>query len=106
MTRLILLPALLIAAPAAAAPVGQAQFAPGTSLPAKIVVNDTLWSCSGTACTGPAETRAVAMQRACGTLAHAGTVTAITVGEASVSAEGLARCNAKAGNKSAEVATN
>lgn len=105
MTRFLLLPMLLVAAPAIAAPGAQAQFGADARLPARIVVGDSLWNCSGTTCTGPGDARQVAMQRACAILSRTAAVTALSVGDASLDAESLARCNAKAGHASGEVAT-
>lgn len=104
MTRFFLLPMMLVAAPAIAAPSAQAQFGADARLPAKIVVGDSLWSCSGTTCTGPGDARQVAMQRACATLSRTAAVTALSVGEANLDADALARCNAKAGHTASEVA--
>lgn len=88
----------LIAQPAFAAPLGQAEFAAGTKVPAKIVVSDTIWTCADARCTGPAETRSVAMQRACQTLAREiGAVSTFTAGGTPLAPEALQACNEKAG---------
>lgn len=106
MIRLVLLPLLFAAAPALAAPVAQAAFAPGTTVPAKIVVNETLWKCSGASCSGQSETRAVALQKACATLARSiGPVTALSAGDVILAPAAITKCNAKGGHGPAEVAT-
>lgn len=97
MTRL-LLPLALFATPAFAASVGEAQFAPGTQLPARVVVGDAIWTCAGERCAGPAETRAVAMQRACLSLARGiGAVSSFSVAGAAMAPEAVQACNAKGG---------
>ena len=96
----------LIAQPVLAAPMGQAEFAPGTKAPAKLVVNDAIWTCADARCTGPTETRAIAMQRACNTLAReVGALTAFTVGGTALPADAVQACNAKAGRTAQAVAT-
>jgi hypothetical protein len=95
----------LLAQPVFAASVGQASFAPGTQVPARIVVSETLWTCADGRCTGPGDGRAVAMQRACNTLARqVGEVASLTVGGAALTPEALQACNAKAGRTAAAVA--
>lgn len=96
----------LIAQPALAAPMGQAEFAPDTKVPAKLVVSDTIWTCADGRCTGPAETRSIAMQRACQTLAREiGTIANFAVGATTLDSATLATCNAKAGRTAQTVAT-
>jgi hypothetical protein len=96
----------LIAQPAFAAQIGQAEFAPGTKLPAKLVVSDTIWTCANGRCTGPAETRSVAMQRACQTLAREiGAVAGFTVEATAFDSTALQVCNEKAGRTVRTVAT-
>jgi len=95
----------LIAQPALALPLGQAAFAPGTKAPAKMVVNDSIWTCTDARCSGPAETRTVAMQRACQTLAREiGAVASLTVGGTTFAPDALAACNEKAGRGTKTVA--
>ena len=104
--KIYLLALGLIAQPVLAAPMGQAEFAPGTKVPAKLVVSDTIWTCADARCTGPAETRAVAMQRACQTLAREiGAVAAFTAASTPLAPEALAACNEKAGRAAQTVAT-
>ena len=103
--KLYLLALGLIAQPVLAAPLGQAEFAPGTKVPAKLVVGDTLWTCADGRCAGPAETRTVAMQRACNTLARAiGAVSSFTVGTTAMPADAVQACNEKAGRTTQSVA--
>jgi len=103
--KIYLLALGLIAQPALAAPTGQAEFAAGTKVPAKIVVSDTIWTCADARCTGPAETRTVAMQRACQTLAReVGAVTGLSVGGTALAPEALAACNEKAGRSTQSAA--
>lgn len=93
---------VLLAQPAFAAPMGEVSFAPGTQLPSKIVVSDSIWTCAGDRCSGPGDGRTVAMQRACNTLARAvGPVTAVTVGSAALAPDAVQACNAKAGRVAA-----
>lgn len=109
MTRLLfpLFPLLVIAQPALAAPTGQAEFAPGTSVPTKIVVNEKIWSCVDGRCVGPAEARAVALQKACGTLAReVGAVATLSAGATALTPDALAKCNSKAGRAPTAVAAN
>lgn len=110
MTRFLfpLFPLLMVAQPAlAAAPTGQAEFAPGTSVPAHIVVNEKIWNCVDGRCTGPAEVRAVALQKACTTLAReVGAVAALTAGPAALTPDAIAKCNDKAGRAPATLAAN
>lgn len=91
--------AMLIASamPAAAATAGEARFADGVTVPEKIVVDDRLWRCADGQCTGPGETRGVAMMRACKALARSvGTVASYRVGVAGLQADALKTCNAAA----------
>lgn len=108
MTRILipLIPLLFAAAPAfAAGTTGQAQFAPGTAVPTKIVVNETIWTCADGACTGPAESRAVALQKACGTLAREiGPVTTLAAGSTALTGAAIDQCNVKAGRGAAALA--
>lgn len=110
MTRFLfpLFPLLMVAQPAlAAASPGQAEFAPGTSVPSRVVVNEKIWNCLDGRCTGPAESRAVALQRACGTLAREiGAVATLTAGATSLTPDALAKCNSKAGRAPTAVAAN
>ena len=103
--KIYLLALGLIAQPVLAAPMGQAEFAAGTKAPAKLVVNDTIWTCADARCTGPAETRAIAMQRACNTLAReVGALTSFTAGGTALAADALQTCNEKAGRSTESVA--
>ena len=97
MTRM-LLPLALLATPAFAASTGEAQFVSGTQLPARIVVGDAIWTCADGRCAGPAETRAVAMQRACLSLARGvGAVSSFSVAGTTMAPEAVQACNAKSG---------
>src|SRR6478672_10719731 len=105
MKRVLLLALGLLAQPALAAQTGQAGFAAGTQVPTKLVVGETIWACADGHCTGPAETRTVAMQRACAALARSvGAVTSFTVGTTSMAPEAIQACNAKAGRANQAVA--
>lgn len=90
-------PATLLIAPAvliAAQPIGEAQFDAGVQAPSSLVVNESVWKCSGNRCTGPAETRRVALQKACKTLSRKiGAVVSISAGGAALSSDDLERCN-------------
>lgn len=89
-TTLLLAPMALIAAQ----PSGEARFDTGVQVPSSIVVNDSIWTCSEGRCTGPAETRRIAMQKACKTLARKiGAVVSLNAGGASLASEDLDRCN-------------
>lgn len=78
----------------AAQPAGEARFDAGVNVPSTIVVNETVWTCADSRCTGPAETRRVAMQKACKTLARKiGAVVSLSAGGASLADEDLDRCN-------------
>lgn len=104
--RYFLLPLMLLAQPALAAPAGQAEFAPGTQVPARIVVNETIWTCADGRCTGPSETRAIAMQRACNALARSvGAVATFTVGAAALTPAAVGACNTKGGRAAEALAT-
>lgn len=85
------------AAPSLAANVGEVRFAEGVAVPDKVVVDDRLWRCAEGQCSGPGETRGVAMMRACKTLARSvGTVSSYRVGVAGLEADALKNCNAAA----------
>lgn len=83
------------AAPALAeAPLGAVSFAEGVATPEKVVVNDRLWRCAGESCSGPGETRGVAMMRACKSLARdVGPIATFKVGVAALEADAIAQCN-------------
>lgn len=95
----------MLAQPAFAATTGQASFAAGTQLPARIVVSETLWTCGDGRCSGPADSRTIAMQRACNTLARQiGEVTSLNVGGTALPADAVQACNARAGRAAQAVA--
>jgi hypothetical protein len=95
----------LLAQPALAAQTGQAAFAPGTQVPARLVVGDVVWNCADGRCAGPAETRMVAMQRACSALARSvGAITSFTVGTATLAPDAVQACNTRAGRAHQAVA--
>ena len=101
----ILLSMFLITSPAFAASTGEAAFAPGTAVPKKLVVGETIWACADGRCTGPAESRTVAMQRACHALAREiGAVATFTVGASALTPEALRACNEKAGRDAQAIA--
>lgn len=103
--RAYLLGLALLAQPAIAAPLAQASFAAGTPVPYKIVISETIWTCADGRCTGPADARAVAMQRACNALARqVGEVASLTVGASALTPEAVQACNAKAGRSPKAVA--
>ena len=78
----------------AAPPSGNADFAAGANLPAKIVIDDSLWRCEAGRCSGPAEERKVAVQKICKDLARkVGAVEALSVGKTTLAAEDLTACN-------------
>lgn len=78
----------------AAQPAGEARFDSGVRLPSSLVVNDSVWTCGDGRCTGPAETRRIALQKACKTLARkVGAVTSLSAGGAALAGEDLERCN-------------
>ena len=53
-----------------------------------------VWKCADGRCTGPAETRRIALQKACKTLARKiGAVTSISAGGAALASEDLDTCN-------------
>ena len=83
------------AAPAyAEAPLGAVSFAEGVTAPEKVVVNERLWRCDGARCSGPGETRGVAMMRACKSLARdVGPIASFKVGVAALEADAIAQCN-------------
>ena len=87
----------MAAVPALAGTAGEARFADGVAVPDKVVVDDRLWHCAEGKCTGPAETRGVAMMRACKTLARGvGAVASYRVGVAGLEADALDSCNTAA----------
>lgn len=100
MLRSIILSTALFATPALAGYVpSEAQFAGGTSAPARIVVNDAIWHCEGARCVGRNETRPVMINRACKTLAREiGALSVFAVGTKVLDAAELAACNEKARN--------
>ena len=93
----LLFPTAMLAVPfavMAAQPAGEARFDAGVQLPSSIVVNDSIWQCADGRCFGPAETRRVALQKACKTLARkVGAVVSISAGGAALGDEDLDRCN-------------
>lgn len=96
---------LMAAAPAYAAPTASAVIAPGAELPGRLVVGDHFWRCADGRCSGPGETRPVAMMKTCLALARQlGAVTGLRVGETDMPADALARCNTKAGHAPAALA--
>ena len=96
--KILLISLALLAQPAFAAPAGHAEFAPGTQVPARTIINDAIWSCADGRCSGPGEVRAVAMQRACNALARQiGAVASFTVGTAALTPAAVQTCNAKGG---------
>lgn len=98
MYRSIILTAALFATPALAEFVpSEATFATGTSAPARIVINDTIWRCDGAKCAGKNETRAVMVRLACKTLAgEVGALSSFAVGTQVLGETELAACNEKA----------
>lgn len=98
MFRTLILSTALFATPALAGYVpGEAQFASGASAPARVIVNDTIWRCEGSQCTGKAESRPVMIRRACKTLAvEVGALSSLTIGTKALDATELAACNEKA----------
>lgn len=91
---------VLIATPltAMAAPVsGVAKLSGATAAAQKIVVNNSIWQCADGACRGPGEERRVAVERICKELVRkVGAVETLSVGAFTLSAEDVAKCNAKA----------
>lgn len=98
MLRSIILSTALLATPALAGIVpSEAQFADGTSAPARVIVNDAIWRCEGARCVGRNENRPVMISRACKTLARqVGALSALTIGTKALDATELAACNEKA----------
>jgi len=63
----------------------------------RLIVNDTLWRCAGTTCTGPGGGGRVGDHQACRDLARkAGAVAAYTSVRGTLSADDLTRCNGRA----------
>lgn len=78
---------------AAATTLGTATLA-ATELPERVVIDGQLWRCADGRCSGPAELRRVAVERACKDLARKiGTVSTLTVGGMSLADAQLAACN-------------
>ncbi|WP_185965040.1 CC_3452 family protein [Glacieibacterium frigidum] len=91
---LLALIAAIAASPALAETVAGTATLAAPAAQTKIVGEGGVWRCSGTTCTGPADTRARLAVAACSAVADAnGRVVAFSAGGTEFAAAELARCN-------------